>query len=113
MLQALLHKKLKDSFENPHFRPSEDSLTSSVVGLMQYLPDDIFWDLLRSSCGRSSNLPESVGAIISVNFWDRWDATDTWNTTLVEPDVWIDTKDYYIIVEAKKYDASGMQHDDQ
>ena len=78
MLQALLHKKLKDSFENPHFKPSEDSLTSSVMGLMQYLPDDIFWDLLRSSCGRSSNLPESVGAIMSVNFWDRWDATDTW-----------------------------------
>ena len=49
MLQALLHKKLKDSFENPHFKPSEDSLTSSVMGLMQYLPDDIFWDLLRSS----------------------------------------------------------------
>ena len=113
MLQALLHKKLKDSFENPHFRPSEDSLTSSVLGLMQYLPDGVFWDLLRSSCGRLSNLPESVGAIISVNFWDRWDATDTWNTNLVEPDVWIDTKDYYIIIEAKEYDASGMQHDDQ
>ena len=78
MLQVLLHKKLKDSFENPHFKPSEDSLTSSVMGLMQYLPDDIFWDLLRSSCGRSSNLPESVRAIMSVNFWDRWDATDTW-----------------------------------
>lgn len=77
MLQVLLHKKLKDSFENPHFKPSEDSLTSSVMGLIQYLPDDIFWDLLRSSCGRSSNLPESVGAIMSVNFWDRWDATDT------------------------------------
>ena len=77
MLQVLLHKKLKDSFENPHFKPSEDSLTSSVMGLMQYLPDDIFWDLLRSSCGRSSNLPESVGAIMSVNFWDRWDSTDT------------------------------------
>lgn len=113
MLQALLHKKLKDSFENPHFKPSEDSLTSSVLGLMQYLPDDIFWGLLHSSCGRSSNLPESVGSIKSVNFWDSWDATSTWNSKLVEPDLWIDTEDYYIIIEAKKYDASGMQHDDQ
>lgn len=113
MLQALLHKKLKDSFENPHFRPSEDSLTSSVVGLMQYLPDDIFWDLLRSSCGRSSNLPESVGTILSINFWDKWDPTDTWNTRHVEPDVWVDTEAYYIIVEAKKKDALGMQHGDQ
>lgn len=60
MLQALLHKKLKNSFENPHFRPSEDTLTSSVLGLMQYLPDAVFWELLRSSCGMSSNLPEFV-----------------------------------------------------
>ena len=113
MLQALLHKKLKDSFDNTRFRPSEDSLTSSVLGLMQYLPDDIFWGFLRSSCGRSSNLPESVGSIISVNFWDRWDATDTRNSNFVEPDVWIDTENYYIIVEAKKNDFFCMQHDDQ
>lgn len=113
MLQALLHKKLKNSFESPHFRPSEDTLTSSVLGLMQYLPDAVFWELLRSSCGMSSNLPEFVGAIISVNFWDKWDATNTNNSHLVEPDVWIDTENYYIIVEAKKYDASEMQHDDQ
>lgn len=111
MLQALLHKKLKNSFENPHFKPSEDSLTSSVLGLMQYLPDEIFWELLRCSCGRSSDLPESVGAIMSINFWDRWDATDRRN--YVEPDVWIDTENYYIVIEAKRYDASDMQHDDQ
>jgi len=113
MLQALIHKKLKDSFNDPHFHPSEDSLTSSVIGLLQYLPDDIVWMVLKKSCGRTSVLPDDIGAIRSINFWDRWNPRDTGNSLFVEPDVWIDTDKYDIIIEAKKYDSWGMQHMDQ
>jgi hypothetical protein len=112
MLQALLKNKLKDSFRDPYFRPSEDSLTSSVIGLMQFLPDDLFWFLLRQSCGMNSDLPADVGSVSGVFFWDRWSAEGTHNSVYVEPDIWLDTEKYYIVIEAKKSDYIG-QHIDQ
>ena len=112
MLQALIKNKLKDSFTDPSFRPSEDTLTSSVIGLMQFLPDNLFWYLFRQSCGAGSNLPENIGAIKEFYFWDRWSAKGTHNNVYVEPDVWIDTDKFYIIIEAKKTDYIG-QHTDQ
>lgn len=112
MIQALLHNKLKDSFSDPHFKPSEDSLTSSVIGLLLYLPDDVFWQLLRGSCGIQSTLPESIGEILSVNFWEKMEADGKHNSNYVEPDVWIECQDYDIIIEAKKYDSCG-QYEDQ
>jgi len=41
MLQALLKHKLKEAFRDSNFEPSEDSKTSSVFGLLQYLPAQI------------------------------------------------------------------------
>ena len=112
MLQALFKNKLKDSFSDPNFRPSEDSLTSSVIGLMQFLPDNLFWSLLKQSCGNNSDLPTDIGRIDRFYFWDRWSAKNTYNSIYVEPDVWIDSEKYYIIIEAKKSDYFG-QHIDQ
>ena len=111
MIHALLHNKLKDSFSDPHFKPSEDSLTSSVIGLLHYLPDAVFWQLLRGSCGMRSNLPENVGEILSVNFWKKMLPDGKYNVRDVEPDVWIECQDYDIIVEAKKYDSWGQCQD--
>ncbi len=108
MLHALLHNKLKDSFRDPHFKPSEDSLTSSVIGLMQYLPDVLFWQLLRGSCGMQSLLPKDVGKIRSVNFWEKMIADGEHNSNYVEPDVWIECEKYDIVIEAKKYDSWGQ-----
>ena len=101
MLQAALHKKIT-------VPTLEDTLTSSVVGLMQFLPDDIFWPLLAESCGVSVHLPASIGKITGVNFWPRFDARNTCNSTYVEPDVWIETDIYDIIIEAKRYDGGGQ-----
>jgi hypothetical protein len=112
MLQALFKNKLKDSFSDPYFRPSEDSLTSSIIGLMQFLPDYLFWYLFKQSCGNNSDLPTDIGKINGFYFWDRWSAKGTYNSNYVEPDVWIDTEKYYIIIEAKKTDYFG-QHIDQ
>lgn len=113
MLQALLHKKLKDSFVDPHFSPSEDTLTSSVIGIMQYLPDEVIWTLLRQACGLKSNLPKKLGNITDFHFWTRWNASETINSKFVEPDVWIETDKYDIIIEAKKTDSWILQYKDQ
>lgn len=112
MLQALIHKKLKASFTDPHFRPSEDTLTASVLGRFQYLPDNEVATIFRNAFGLSTSFPESIGQILDYQFWTHWDATNTDNSNFVEPEVWIETSDYNIIVEAKKFDGGG-QYEDQ
>lgn len=108
MLQALIHKKLKNSFADPEFRPSEDALTSSTIGVLQFLPDEMFWNLLRQACCEPQYVPKDVGTIISINFWEKWTADGIVNKNFVEPDVWIESENYHIIIEAKKYDGVGQ-----
>lgn len=110
MLQALLHSKLKASFDNPSFRPSEDTLTSSVFGILQYLPDDTLWQIVRNSCGEGKQfLPETIGEIEYIDFWPKYrDVEGTTNRSYVEPDVLLVTKKYYVIIEAKKFDGGGQ-----
>ena len=113
MIQALLHNKLKDSFIDPHFKPSEDSLTSSVIGSMQYLPDTLFWALLRNSCGSKEKLPIDIGNILTFSFWERLLPDGKYNFSHVEPDVLVESDDYYIIIEAKKHDSLTQQEEYQ
>ena len=116
MLQALFHNKLGHAIQGGSFRGIEDTLTSSVFGLLQYLPDDLFWEVLRGSCGASSEtLPDSIGTIQNVHFWERLGAEGTHNTQSVEPDVWIETDQYDVVIEAKKSDSpyENAQHDYQ
>ena len=108
MLQALFHNKLGHAIKDGSFKVIEDTLTSSVIGLLQYLPDDLFWSVLRGSCGASAEtLPNSIGAILNVHFWERLSAEGTHNSKIVEPDVWIETDTYDIIIEAKKTDSAA------
>ena len=74
MLLALLKHKLNEAFRDSYFEPSEDSKTSSVFGLLQYLPAQIMWNLLRESCGNSSSLIEESGELQDIHFWARWSA---------------------------------------
>ena len=90
MLQALLNNKLKDSFKDPYFRPSEDTLTSSVIGLMQYLPNEVIWKLLSQACGMKSNLTLNLGNIISFHFGQDGMLWEQVILNFVEPDVWIE-----------------------
>lgn len=108
MIKALLHKKLKHSFLNPRFTPSEDSLTSSVIGLMQYLPDEVFWLLLKSSCGNFSDLNQESGKLISIEFWKKFMTNGADNSLYVEPDVFCRFENFDLIIEAKKGDAIGQ-----
>lgn len=114
MLQALLKHKLKEAFRNSSFEPSEDSKTSSVFGLLQYLPAQIMWNLLRQSCGNKSSLMENSGELLQIHFWARWSAKcdDISNSNYVEPDVFCEFENFNLIIEAKKDDQFG-QYDQQ
>jgi len=110
MLQALLKHKLKEAFRDSYFEPSEDSKTSSVFGLLQYLPAQIMWNLLRQSCGNNSLLIEKSGELQDIQFWARWSAEgdEISNSSYVEPDVFCEFDEFNLIVEAKKDDNSGQ-----
>lgn len=106
MLQAVIHNKIGNAISDGKIKFIEDTLTSSVIGLMQYLPDDLFWVLLRGACGISTEgMPDSIGTIIGFHFWEHFDPTGTRNTNHVEPDVWVETDKYDILIEAKRSDG--------
>lgn len=108
MLQALFHNKLKSSFTDSHFSPSEDSLTSSVLGLMQYLSDDIILTIFKNACGSLMSSEGDLGDIIDFRFWEHWNGSNTSNSIYVEPDVWIETSNLNLIIEVKKTDYGGQ-----
>lgn len=111
MLHALIKHKLKEAFKDSSFEPSEDSKTSSVFGLLQYLPAQTMWNLLRESCG-NKELLETVesGELLDIQFWVKWSAKgdDITNSTYVEPDVFCVFEKFNLIIEAKKDDESGQ-----
>ena len=110
MLQALLKHKLKEAFRDSYFKPSEDSKTSSIFGLLQYLPSQIMWNLLRQSCGNNSSLIQESGELQDIQFWARWSAegAEISNSNYVEPDVFCEFDEFNLIIEAKKDDNSGQ-----
>lgn len=83
------------------FTTSEDSLTSSVLGAMLYLPTELFWRILNASIN-DGTLVNSYPQILSYEFWPHWDPSFTKNTNFIEPDVFIKTPDFDLIIEAKR-----------
>lgn len=112
MLQALLHSKLTSEERIAISANKEDSCTSSVFGIMQYLPDDLLLDILKQSCGNLSSFPRNIGSIQQVLFWEKFYSEHILdiNQKYVEPDVIIETDNYSIIIEAKKYDGFCQQY---
>ncbi|MBB1139294.1 MULTISPECIES: hypothetical protein [Myroides] len=112
MLQAIKNKKAGRNFKGTEiqwsslFEGSEDSLTSSVVGTLLYLPDTIIWTILNQAVGY--NLISIDEPIEDFIFWPSWNSKYTANRNFVEPDVFIETPHYNIIIEAKKADGKGQ-----
>lgn len=103
MLQAFFKGKLV--IQDNRVKHNEDLKTSSSIGLLQYLPDDVFWNIMRNGCIGFPAI--DFGKITSFIFWAHNDPTGTRNTDYVEPDVWIETENYDVIIEVKKMDENG------
>ena len=109
MLQALFKGKIDRAIENGSINLIEDILTSSVIGVLQYLPDSLFWKVISGACEQSSDLPDSIGPIQEFHFWEKLPAKDnTYNSRFVEPDVWIEAGLCDIIIEAKRADSPSV-----
>jgi len=112
MLQAIKNKKAGRNFKGTEiqwsslFEGSEDSLTSSVVGTLLYLPHTLLWTIFNQAFGQEAiNIQETIEEF---TFWPSWPSKYTNNKNSVEPDVFIQTPNYHIIIEAKKADGSGQ-----
>lgn len=82
----------------------EDSLTSLTFDGLKYLPDELFLSILNSSLVTGS-LPK-VTTIDEILFWQHWSAEGTSNINFIEPDVFIRTEKFDVIVEAKRWDKN-------
>jgi hypothetical protein len=80
----------------------EDVITSSVFDNLLYLPDDLFWKILRLSCYNNFELPLYAGDISKYEFWPHWNNKDTENEKYVEPNFYVKFENFDIIVEAKR-----------
>lgn len=106
MISLFTHQKNKNTLHT-----CEDSLTSSVFDLMKFLPVDLLIRILKNSLFHNK-LPDDLGDLIQISFWDKWDATNTTNLNYVEPDVFMRFDNVDIILEAKRYDYN-QQYPDQ
>ena len=110
MLQAILRKK---NLRTPTGKRSEDALTSSIIGLLQYLPDKTFWEILYKASKYEASkhtLPEfsDAGTIENISFWKEMSVKGTTNQRSVEPDVWLELERIHLIIEAKRYEEEGQ-----
>ena len=100
MIHAIKHNKVKRTI----FKGNEDSLTSSIFERLMYLPQELVHYILEKS------LYDAIAdfdfyQFESIEFWPRWNSTDTSNSKSVEPDLFIRTTKHDLIVEAKRHDA--------
>lgn len=92
---------------------NEDFKTYQTLGLMQYLPANMFWSLVRECIIRNNDLPIISGEIVQADFWVKWYNIEGTNAErYVEPDVFIRFENFDCIIEVKKTEDSG-QHTDQ
>lgn len=110
MIHAIRNNKAGRNFRDATdwhslFGGSEDSLTSSVFGHLFYLPPVLLWPLLLSATPSLSGLgADQCPAIESFEFWPRWIADGTRNVSYVEPDIFLRTSSFDLLIEAKRFD---------
>lgn len=99
MLESNLNNKLAST---------EDAITSTIIGLLKYLPSDLFWNILIRACNSKADLPSVSGELQQIQFWPKWDATETSNSKYVEPDVFLRFDNFDLIIEVKPSDEGGQ-----
>ena len=101
MIHSLL---LKNDLDITH----EDTITSTIIGTLLHLPDQLFWEILREACFNNQNLPQNIGNLTEYEFWPKWISHGTTNTNYVEPDVFLRFQELDLIIEAKRFDDGGQ-----
>lgn len=115
MFQAILNSKVRDQFENIKkgeswrkiYRETEDFFTAAIFGRLVYLKPEIFWHIIKTAVVSKSDLPDGIGALKMVEFWPRWEFSETCYEDLgfyKEPDVFLRFEKYDLIIEAKLRD---------
>ncbi|MDE6560948.1 MAG: hypothetical protein K2K75_06190 [Muribaculaceae bacterium] len=91
---------------------NEDFKTYATLGVLQYLPSQVFWNILRASVIDNHKLPKSSGEIELIDFWPKWYKLQNIevvnNKKYIEPDVFIRFEKFDCIVEVKKTDTLGQ-----
>ena len=74
------------------------------------MPDNVFWQILRTSCFYSDGMKNISGRLLSYEFWPRWNAKggDIENVNFVEPDLFLRFDEFDVIIEAKYNDGKGQ-----
>lgn len=87
---------------------NEDFKTHLTIGVLQYLPAKLFWDIIKASLTDNKGIPDIAGEIVQIDFWIKWYTT---KKEYVEPDVFIRFKNFDCIIEAKKKDINGQYNE--
>ena len=92
----------------------EDTLTSTVLGLLLQLPDKLLWQVLHQA-SNPKLLPEDGGELLSYEFWPHWSAAGIQNDDgserrFVEPDFFLQFAHCDLIGEAK---YGSLQYEQQ
>ena len=85
---------------------NEDPKTSSIIGSLLLLPDQIIFKIINKACNPHF-MPTNNGLITNFEFWPHW-YDDTYNSVFVEPDVIIFCEYRDIIIEAKYSETCGQ-----
>lgn len=82
---------------------NEDFKTYATLGVLQYLPAQFFWQLLRGAVINNKDLPIHAGEILQIDFWPKWykiqNIKVVSNSSYIEPDVFIRFKNFYCIID--------------
>ncbi len=110
MLQASFHHKIKFSSNFTKLIYTEDVLTSSFFGLLQYLPSKLIIDILSDSINSKLNYNE-IGELKDIQFWPKHNPKGTTNKKFVEPDIFIEFEYADMLFEMKHKDGYGQYTD--
>ena len=103
MIYSTLHNK----------NTNEDPKTSTIFESLLLLPDNIFYNIIRTSTRTFKNdLPNESGFVENFYFWPKWNPTNTKNSTYVEPDIFFRFNTFDLIVEAKYSEITGQNNEE-
>lgn len=123
MIEALYNRKCLLEYIKPNVsaedpkehKSKEDTKTSSILGLLSLLPDELLLTILFESLSDFS-CKNNPGRLMDVEFWPHWkyhgtEAGD--NKQFVEPDVVLKFSDNEVIIIEAKNDIENLQDEKQ